>query len=118
MDVLIDFVGAPYLQANLEALALRGRMVIVGLLGGGQGSLDLGVLMRKRLRIFGTVLRSRERAEKAALTAAFARNVVPLLASGQVHPIVDRVFTLDEISQAHAYMETNANFGKIVLHVP
>lgn len=118
VDVLIDFVGEPYLQANLEALALRGRMVIVGLLGGGQGSLDLGVLMRKRLRIFGTVLRSRARAEKAALTAAFGRNVVPLLASGRVRPIVDRVFTLDEIGKAHTYMETNANFGKIVLHVP
>ena len=117
VDVLIDFVGAPYLAENLEALAPRGRMVIVGLMGGAKGQIDLSTLMSKRLQIFGTVLRSRSRAEKASLTARFAAKVVPLLAQGMVRPIVDRVFGLDEVVAAHAYMESNANFGKIILRI-
>lgn len=117
VDVLLDFVGAPYLRSNLEALALRGRLVLIGAMGGGEGMVDLGVLMRKRLRVIGTVLRSRSRAEKAALTARFTAHVVPLLAADQVRPIIDRVFPLDAIAAAHSYMESNANFGKIVLHM-
>lgn len=117
VDVLLDFVGAPYLQQNLEALALRGRMVVIGTMGGADGRLDFGLLMRKRLRIFGTVLRSRSRAEKAALTERFGAHVLPLLASGRVRPIVDRVYPLEEIAQAHTYMESNASFGKIVLRI-
>jgi NADPH:quinone reductase len=117
VDVVLDFVGAPYLAANLEVLAQRGRMVVVGLMGGAETSIDLGVLMRKRLRLFGTVLRSRSRAEKAALTARFATAVVPLLASGVIEPIIDRVFPLDAIADAHRYMQSNANVGKIILQV-
>jgi NADPH2:quinone reductase len=117
VDVLIDFVGAPYLAENLDALAPRGRMVIVGLMGGAKAQIDLGTLMSKRLQIFGTVLRSRSRGEKASLTARFAAKVVPLLAQGRVRPIVDRVFGLDEVVAAHTYMESNANFGKIVLRI-
>jgi putative PIG3 family NAD(P)H quinone oxidoreductase len=117
VDVLLDFVGAPYLQANLDALAPRGRMVMIGTMGGAEGSINLGLLMGKRLRIFGTVLRSRSRAEKAALTERFAAHVGPLLASGQLQPIVDRVFPLEAIGEAHSYMASNRNFGKIVLQI-
>src|SRR5919199_2241411 len=116
-DVILDFVGAPYLGANLQAIALRGRMVIIGTLGGADARLNLGMLMSKRARIFGTVLRSRSRAEKASLTAAFGAHVVPLLALGRVHPVVDRVFALDDIAEAHRYMESNQSFGKIVIQV-
>jgi NADPH:quinone reductase-like Zn-dependent oxidoreductase len=117
MDIIIDFVGAPYLARNVEALAMRGRMVIVGTMGGTEGTVNLGMLMSKRLRIHGTVLRSRPRAEKAELTASFGSKVVPLLAQGVVRPIVDRVFPLHEIAAAHAYMESNASVGKIVLQM-
>ncbi len=117
VDVIVDFVGAPYLQMNLEALALRGRMVLVGTMGGTQAPLDMGLLMSKRLHIFGTMLRSRTRAEKATLTARFAANVVPLLQREVVRPIVDRVFSFEDVVAAHTYMESNANFGKIVLRV-
>lgn len=117
MDVVLDFVGGPYLQANVETLAMHGRLVLIGTLGGSEATLDLGMLMRKRLRMIGTVLRSRSRAEKAGLTAKFSADVVPLLASGKLRPIVDCVFPLEAIADAHRYMETNANIGKIVLEV-
>jgi NADPH:quinone reductase-like Zn-dependent oxidoreductase len=116
-DVILDFVGAPYLGANLQAIARRGRMVIIGTLGGADARLNLGMLMSKRARIFGTVLRSRSRAEKASLTAAFGAHVVPLLALGRVRAVVDRVFALDDIAEAHRYMESNQSFGKIVIQV-
>jgi NADPH:quinone reductase-like Zn-dependent oxidoreductase len=116
-DVILDFVGAPYLGANLQAIALRGRMVIIGTLGGADATLNLGMLMTKRARIFGTLLRSRSRAEKASLTAAFRAHVVPLLAAGRVRPVIDRVFALEDIAEAHRYMESNQSFGKIVLQV-
>ncbi len=117
IDIVLDFVGAPILQANLDVLALRGRIIVIGTMGGARGELDLGTLMRKRAQITGTMLRSRPPPEKAQLTTDFARDVVPLLASGQVKPIIDRVFPFDQIVEAHRYMESNANFGKIVLAV-
>ena len=91
--------------------------MIIGTLGGADAGLNLGMLMAKRARIFGTVLRSRSRAEKASLTAAFGAHVVPLLAAGRVRPMVDRVFALEDIVEAHRYMESNQSFGKIVLQV-
>ncbi len=116
-DIILDFVGAPYLAANLDALAHRGRIIIIGTMGGADGPINLGMLMGKRACIFGTVLRSRSRAEKATLTADFGKHVLPLLASGTVRPIVDRVFPLEQIAEAHRYMESNQNFGKIVIRV-
>ncbi|MCG8606122.1 zinc-binding dehydrogenase, partial [bacterium] len=79
--------------------------------------IDLGVLMRKRLQVIGTVLRARPLEEKIALTNTFAKNALPLFASGKLQPIVDRMFPLEQIEEAHAYMESNQNFGKIVLKV-
>lgn len=117
VDLILDFVGAAYLGANFEVLASRGRIVVIGTLGGAEGAIDLRQLMGKRAQLIGTVLRSRPRGEKAALTAAFAQHVVPLLASGELMPVIDRAFELEEIVEAHRYMETNANFGKIVLRV-
>lgn len=117
VDIILDFVGASYLKPNLEVLAPRGRIVVIGTLGGSQGEIDLRQLMGKRAQLIGTVLRSRPRSEKALLTAAFAEHVVPLLARGEIVPVIDRIFALDEIQEAHRYMETNANFGKIVLQV-
>ncbi len=114
-DVVVDFIGAAYLARNLEVLALKGRMIVIGMLGGIKAELNLATMLAKRLEIRGTLLRSRSLEEKAAALRAFEKSVLPSLASGRIQPVVDRVFPIDEVSEAHRYMETNANFGKIVL---
>jgi NADPH:quinone reductase len=117
VDLVVDLVGASYLAANLDALALRGRMVLVGTLGGASAPLDYSLVMRKRLTIVGTVLRSRPDWEKAAAAQLFAAQVVPLLARGAVRPVIDSVFDLSRVRAAHERMESNESFGKIVLSV-
>lgn len=116
-DVVLDLVGGPYFPANVEAAAARGRLILVGLVAGRSASVNLGAVLSKRLTIRGTVMRSRPAAEKAAATEAFARDVLPLLASGQVRPVVDRVFPLEKIREAHELLESNRTFGKVVLRV-
>jgi NADPH:quinone reductase-like Zn-dependent oxidoreductase len=108
VDVILDVIGAPYWERNIAALALRGRMVIVGTLGGNKVEVDLAGLMGKRARVHGTLLRSRPLEEKCVLSQ-------PLFASERLVPVVDRVYPLAEVAEAHRYMESNANFGKIVL---
>ncbi len=117
VDAIVDFVGAPYLSQNIECLALKGRLVLVGLLGGARAEIDLGSVLRKRIELRGTVLRSRSAREKIALAAQVRKRVFPLLAEGQVRPVLDRTFPLEEVARAHAYMEKNSNFGKIVLRL-
>jgi NADPH2:quinone reductase len=114
VDVIIDFIGAPYFEKNLTALAVKGRLVIVSTLGGLSTSLSLRTLMMKRLRIVGTMLRARPHEEKVEATRAFARDGIPLLESGAVRVPVDRVFKLEEAAAAHRYIEENRNFGKVV----
>jgi NADPH:quinone reductase len=113
----IDLVGAAYLAQSLAALATRGRLVIVGTLSGARSEIDLGVVLRKRLTVVGTTLRARPLDEKIAVTRLFAERVVPQLARGLIHPIVDRVFPLEALADAHGYMASNAGFGKIVLQI-
>ncbi|HKO43212.1 MAG TPA: NAD(P)H-quinone oxidoreductase [Pyrinomonadaceae bacterium] len=115
VDVVLELVGAPYLEANLQALAQKGRIVLVGMTGGSRVTLDLLAVMQKRATLVGTVLRSRSDEEKAEAISLFAEQVVPLLASGEVKPVIDRVYKLEEVRQAHRRMEANENFGKIVL---
>lgn len=115
VDVILDLVGAKYLQANLESLNLKGRLILVGTTSGAQAELNFSLLMSKRARIIGTVLRSRPPAEKAEATRKFAEEVVPLLASGKIKPNIDKIFELEQIRKAHEYLESNASFGKVVL---
>jgi NADPH2:quinone reductase len=115
IDVIIDFVGAPYFEANISALASRGRLVIVSTLGGTSAQLSLRTLMTKRLRIAGTVMRSRSFEEKVKATRAFESDVLRLLSNRYVRVPVDRVFKLEEAADAHRYLEANKNFGKVVL---
>ena len=117
IDVIIDFIGAPYLEKNLDALAPRGRLVVVSTLGGVSASISLRTLMTKRLSVAGTVLRSRSSVEKAGATREFVRDVVPLLASGAIKVPVDLVFTLEQAAEAHRYVEGNKNFGKVVFKI-
>jgi putative PIG3 family NAD(P)H quinone oxidoreductase len=117
VDVILDLVGGAYFAASIAALAMRGRMILVGTTSGSQAMLDYSKVMSKRLIIRGTVLRSRSVEEKATATRLFAAHVVPLLASGQVKPVIDRTYRLEEIRDAHQRMESNASFGKIVLTI-
>jgi NADPH:quinone reductase len=115
VNVIIDLVGARYLEANLKCLAPKGRMMLVGTTSGAQATLDFGVVMSKRLTLRGTVLRARSNEEKADATARFENEVAPLLADGKVRPVIDRIYEMSEVREAHGRMEANENFGKLVL---
>lgn len=117
VDVILDVIGAPYWDRNITSLAVMGRMVLVGTMGGAKLETNVGALMPKRLSVHGTVLRPRPLEEKIALTNQFKRHVLPLIVSGEIKPVVDRTFSLAEAADAHRYMESNANFGKIVIAV-
>jgi len=117
VDAVVDLIGGPLFPKTMDVMALRGRIVVVGLTGGSRSALDLGLLLRKRLRIEGTVLRSRSVAEKAAVMKSFREKVLPLLAQGTLRPIVDRVFDFEDVRAAHEHLESNASFGKLVVTV-
>ncbi|WP_433890954.1 NAD(P)H-quinone oxidoreductase [Streptomyces sp. CA-111067] len=116
-DVILDVVGAKYLDRNLDALALNGRLVVIGMQGGTKAELNLGKLMAKRGAVLATSLRARPLDEKAAIVAAVREHVWPLIESGVVRPVVDRVVPLGEAADAHRLMESSAHIGKILLAV-
>ncbi|MHB8489519.1 MAG: NAD(P)H-quinone oxidoreductase [Candidatus Dormibacteria bacterium] len=114
-DVVLDIMGASYLSRNIDAVATDGRIVVIGMQGGTQTDIDLGAMLRRRISLISTALRARPAAQKAAIVAAFAADVVPALASGRMRPVVDRVLPLDDAAEAHRLMEAGAVIGKIVL---
>jgi putative PIG3 family NAD(P)H quinone oxidoreductase len=114
---VLDLVGAEYFDRNLRALAVGGRMIIIGTVGGNQAPLNLGALLSRRLHLIGTALRSRPVEEKMLLTQKVLRHVLPDLAAGRIRPVIDRVYPWTEAAEAHRRMEANLNTGKIVLHV-
>ena len=118
VDVILDHIGAQYLQDNMKSLALAGTLMLIGVMGGIKAELNLATMMVKRQRIIGSVLRSRPVAEKAAIIAKFEAAVMPLIASGVVAPLVDATFPLAEAAAAHTMMEQGGHFGKIVLTMP
>jgi putative PIG3 family NAD(P)H quinone oxidoreductase len=115
VNVVLDLVGSAYLQANLRSLATGGRLIFVGTTSGSKAEIDYGVVMSKRLKIMGTSLRTRSAEEKATATRLLAQQVVPLLASGQVRPVIDKVFNMADVRAAHERVESNESFGKVVL---
>lgn len=115
VDVILDLVGAAYFQENLASLAVKGRLILVGLTSGAKAEFDLRVALQKRARIIGTVLRSRSLDEKAKATREFANAVVPLLESGAINPNLDRIFPITDVVAAYKYLESNESFGKVVL---
>lgn len=115
VDVILDLVGGAYFEQNLKSLALKGRLLLVGMTSGSTAQFNLGVALSKRLTIIGTVLRARSIEDKAAATDAFRIGVIPLLVSGAVRPTVDRVFGLQDVRAAHEYLESNESFGKVIL---
>ena len=117
VDVVVDFIGAPYLERNLSVLKTKGRLLQLGLIGGSITEINLNTLMRNRIQLIGSVLRTRSLDEKIAVTQRFMERWLPELKNGSIRPIVDTVFPLAHVQEAHAYMETNRNFGKIILKV-
>jgi putative PIG3 family NAD(P)H quinone oxidoreductase len=117
VDVILDVVGGPYWERNVVSLATKGRMVMVAVMGGNRLEASIGALMQKRARVFGTVLRARPLEEKIALAQEFQRHVLPLLRLGRVKAVIDSVYPLEQVGEAHARMEANKNFGKIILKV-
>ncbi|PYS68989.1 MAG: NAD(P)H-quinone oxidoreductase, partial [Acidobacteria bacterium] len=115
VNVVLDLVGAAYLKANLQSLATKGRLIFVGTTSGSQAEMDYSIAMHKRLRIMGTSLRIRSLEEKATATRLFAEQVVPVLASGAVRSVIDRIFPMEEVRAAHERIESNESFGKVVL---
>lgn len=117
VDLILDPVGGSYLAQNVQALAMYGRLVNIGLLGGPLGELNVALLLRKRLKIVGSTLRNRSLAEKITITQKFESRFWPMLVDGQLNPVVDKTFPISEAQAAHAYVAQNANFGKVILTV-
>lgn len=114
-DLVIDFTAGSGLDGHLAAMAERGRLVLVGLVAGRKAEVDLGLVMRRRLRLIGSVLRARPREEKAKLVADFAAFALPRLREGRLRPVVDRVIPLERAAEAYKALERGGVFGKIVL---
>jgi len=115
VDVILDLVGGSYLAGNQRVVAERGRHIVVGVPAGAEATISLRALMGRRASIRGTVLRARPVAEKAAVARAFERDVLPGFATGELVPVIDRVFPADAVAEAHARMEANESFGKILM---
>ena len=117
VDAVLDFVGGAYLEQNLKALSPKGQLLILGLLGGVQAQIPLGLLLVKRLNVLGSTLRARSIEEKIVLIESFAKRVLPDFENGLLSPTLDRMFSWEEVDEAHRYMEENLNRGKIVLRI-
>ena len=118
VDLVLDPVGAAYLERNLEVLAPGGRLVNIGLMGGRRAEIDLGRVLGGSLRLIGSRLRPRPVSEKIEITRRFEGRFLPMLASGELQPVIDRVFPIADAEAAHARVKENRNIGKVILDVP
>lgn len=117
VDLILDHIGAKYLAPNMNSLGYKGRLVIIGVTSGIKAELNLALMMVKRQQIIGSVLRSRPVPEKADIVAEFTRRAVPKFADRSIVPIIEKVFSLDQVADAHRMMEEDKHFGKIVLKI-
>jgi len=117
VDVVLDSIGAAYLEGNLNALANDGALVLIGLMGGAKAELNLGALLSRRLKVFGSTLRTRSNEEKAAIVRDFLGSFGADLAAGDIRPILHQVFPLAEAPEAHRTLQASTHFGKVVLAV-
>ncbi len=117
VDVILDHVGAKYLGPNMNSLAYKGRLVIIGVISGIKAELNLALMMVKRQQIIGSVLRSRPVPEKAEIVAEFTRRALPKFADRSIVPLIEQVFPIEEVKAAHQMMEEDKHFGKIVLKI-
>lgn len=117
VNVVLDCVGARYLAGNLAALATEGRVVVIGLIGGAKGEINLAEVLTRRLQVIGSTLRARPAAEKADIVAAFVARFGPAIEAGRVRPVIDRVYPIEEIAAAHRLVQSGQHFGKVALRV-
>ncbi len=117
VNVVLDCIGGRYLAPNLAALAVDGRLVIIGLIGGARGEIDLASVLLKRLRVIGSTLRARSLADKAAIVRAFEERFGAALVAGRLRPVVDRVLPLEQAGEAHRVVQSSVHFGKVVLRL-
>ncbi len=117
IDTVLDVIGGEETNRNLAVVRPQGTIVQVGLMGGGRASVELGLLLTKRVRWVGTVLRARPVEEKIAISRRFAAEVLPLFTVGRLRPVIDRRFPLAGVADAHRHMEADANVGKVILDV-
>ncbi len=117
VDLILDHVGAKYLAPNMNSLGYKGRLVVIGVTSGIKAELNLALMMVKRQQIIGSVLRSRPVAEKAEIVAEFTRRALPKFADRTIVPIIEKVFSIDQVLDAHRMMEADKHFGKIVLRI-
>jgi NADPH:quinone reductase-like Zn-dependent oxidoreductase len=117
VDVILDMVGAAYLERNLRLLKLRGRLVFIAMLGGAKTEINLGALMGRRLRLIGSVLRSRSGAEKVEIKETFMTRFWSQIEAGTIRPIIDSIYPIEEAETAQQTMSENENTGKIILRV-
>lgn len=114
-DVVLDSIGAKYFEKNLASLALGGRLVLIGLMGGAQSEINLGLLLTRRLQVIGSTLRARPVAEKAAIVRGFVDRFGEALREGRIRPIIDRTLPLADAMEAHRVLQASEHFGKVVL---
>jgi NADPH:quinone reductase-like Zn-dependent oxidoreductase len=117
VDVILDHLGAAYLAQNVKALGVGGRLALIGVMGGRKAELDLGSVLTKRLSILGSTLRPRPVEEKASIIRLFEHEAMPHFASGEIAPLIHRVYPLEQAAEAHRAMEASEHFGKLVLRV-
>lgn len=117
VDVVLDSIGGKYLAANLDCLAVDGRLVIIGLIGGAKADINLAMLLLRRLRVIGSTLRTRSVADKAEIVTRFLARFGDALATGRIKPVIDRVFSLEQAAEAHRVVQSSTHFGKVVLRV-
>jgi len=115
VQVILDHVGAEYLTPNLKCLALEGKLIVIGVISGAKAEINLGHLLVKRQQVIGSSLRSRSVEQKAGIVAAFRQRVLPLFGNSTIVPIVDKIFPIERVAEAHQRMEQSQHFGKIVL---
>jgi putative PIG3 family NAD(P)H quinone oxidoreductase len=118
VDVVLDIMGASYLARNLELLAADGRLVVIGLQGGAKAEADVGVMLRKRASLHATSLRARPLEQKAAICAAVAEHLWPLVATGRVRPVVHASYPMDRVAEAHRVVADSGHVGKVLLTRP
>jgi putative PIG3 family NAD(P)H quinone oxidoreductase len=117
VDVVLDHIGASYLEKNLRALRTGGRLVLIGLMGGAKAEINLGVLLARRLSVIGSTLRTRSAVEKAAIVSGFGKRFGAALASGAIAPVVDSILPLEQVADAHRRVKASEHFGKVVLRI-
>jgi len=117
VDVILDSVGGAYLADNLQSLSLDGRLVMIGLMGGMESPVNLGLLLMKRLRIIGSTLRSQSDAAKTALMGDLQEKLWPLFACGDIIPVIDSVFSIEEADKGQQWVSGNQTVGKVILTV-